>query len=329
MPGRGYGRLVRLPLGRPDLSRWAELFDVPVATAPTAMAPAVTFLGVSTLLFDDGESALLFDGFFSRPGLLRVGLGRLAPDEARIDAALHRIGFGSDGRHLEAVVPVHSHYDHAMDSAVVARRTSALLVGGTSARQVGVGGGLGHDRIRVVASGDTVRLGHYTLRFAASTHCPPDRFPGAIDGPVVPPVRTAAYRCGEAWSVLLTHDSGRTSLVQGSAGFVPGSLEGWSAEVAYLGVGQLGKCSPGYIADYWTHTVREVGAQRVVLTHWDDFFRPLELPLRALPYAGDDLGVTMEVLTRLAADDGVRLHFPTVGRQEAPWGGNPAADRSE
>ena len=51
---------------------------------PEAAGPlGVTFLGVSTLLFDDGASAILFDGFFSRPSLLRVGLGRIAPDEAR------------------------------------------------------------------------------------------------------------------------------------------------------------------------------------------------------------------------------------------------------
>ena len=43
---------------------------------------------------------------------------------------------------LEAVLPVHTHFDHAMDSAVVAARTGARLVGGASAAQVGVGGGI-------------------------------------------------------------------------------------------------------------------------------------------------------------------------------------------
>ena len=47
--------------------------------------------------------------------------------------------------------------------------------------------------------------------------------------------------------------------------------------------------------------------------HWDDFFRPLHQPLRALPYAGDDLDVSMRVLTRLASEDGLPLHLPTLG----------------
>ena len=60
--------------------------------------------------------------------------------------------------------------------------------------------------------------------------------------------------------------------------------------------------------------MRAVGARRVVLIHWDDFFRPLHKPLRALPYAGDDLDVSMRVLSRLAEEDGIPLHLPRCGR---------------
>jgi L-ascorbate metabolism protein UlaG (beta-lactamase superfamily) len=136
---------------------------------------------------------------------------------------------------------------------------------------------------------------------------------------LVPPAKAAAYRCGEAWSVLVEHVSGRTALVQGSAGYRRGSLAGRSADVAYLGVGQLGVQDETYIREYWKHTVEAVGARRVVLVHWDDFFRPLDQPLRALPYAGDDLDVTMRVLGRLAEQQGVSLHLPTVWQREDPW----------
>jgi hypothetical protein len=57
----------------------------------------------------------------------------------------------------------------------------------------------------------------------------------------------------------------------------------------------------------------------VVLIHWDDFFRPLHAPLRALPYAGDDLDVSMRVLSRLAREDGVPLHLPTLWERADPW----------
>jgi L-ascorbate metabolism protein UlaG (beta-lactamase superfamily) len=311
---------MRLKPGRPDLAAYSARFDVPRAE-PGGLS--VTFAGVSTLLFDDGSSAFLTDGFFSRPSLVRVGLSKIAPDAGRIDAALSRLGV----ERLEAVVPVHGHFDHAMDSAVVAHRTGAALVGGETALNVGRGGDLPEDRLHVVTPGEPRTYGAWTLTLVASEHCPPDRFPGTIDEPVRPPVKAGAYRCGEAWSVLVAHASGARALVQGSAGFVPGSLEGQAAEVAYLGVGQLGVLEEGYLRDYWQHTVRAVGARRVVLTHWDDFFRPLDQPLRALPYAGDDLDVTMRVLGRLADEDGVALHLPTLFRREDPWA-RPAQDQS-
>jgi L-ascorbate metabolism protein UlaG (beta-lactamase superfamily) len=65
--------------------------------------------------------------------------------------------------------------------------------------------------------------------------------------------------------------------------------------------------------------VRAVGARRVVLVHWDDFFRPLSKPLRALPYVADDLDVSLRVLSRLAGQDDVALDMPTVWQREDPW----------
>jgi L-ascorbate metabolism protein UlaG (beta-lactamase superfamily) len=56
-----------------------------------------------------------------------------------------------------------------------------------------------------------------------------------------------------------------------------------------------------------------------VLIHWDDFFRPLTAPLRAFPYAVDDLGVSMRVLTALAAEDSIPLHLPTLWQRADPW----------
>lgn len=309
---------MRLRPGRPDLSRYHQLFEMWPAEGEAPLA--VTFLGVSTLLLDDGETAILTDGFFTRPSMARVLLGRIAPEPVRVDACLDRARIGR----LRAVLPVHSHYDHALDSAYVAERTGAVLVGGESTANLGRGHGLPEDRIVVATPGEPLRLGSFTVTLVESHHCPPDRYPGVIVEPVRPPARVGAYRCGEAWSILVHHASGRSALLQGSAGFVEGALIGQHADVAYLGVGQLGIQSEAYIDSYWQETVRTVGARRAVLTHWDDFFRPLPMtpddpPLRALPYAGDDLDATVRVLSRLAERDGVALSFPTVWRREDPW----------
>jgi L-ascorbate metabolism protein UlaG (beta-lactamase superfamily) len=305
---------MRLRPGRPDLARHSHRFSVPVAGPDAPLT--VTWLGVSTLLIDDGTSAVMTDGFFSRPGLGRVGVGKVTPSPARVDGCLARVGV----TRLAAVVPVHTHFDHALDSALVADRTGAQLVGGESAANVGRGHGLAAERLVIANSGTPIRLGAFDITLVKSRHSPPDRFPGTIDQPVVPPVRAAAYRCGEAWSALIHHrSSGRRLLIQGSAGFVKGSLTDRQAEVVYLGVGQLGVQPESYLVDYWTETVRAVGARRVVLVHWDDFSRPLSKPLRALPYVADDLDASVRVLSRLAEQDGVALDMPTVWQREDPW----------
>jgi L-ascorbate metabolism protein UlaG (beta-lactamase superfamily) len=305
---------MRLKLGRPDLRDYTDYFDEPAATPASPLT--VTWAGVTTLLIDDGASAVMTDGFFSRPSLAAVGTRRLSPSSPPIDGCLARLRVDR----LEAVLPVHTHFDHAMDSATVADRTGASIVGGTSAAQIGRGGGLPDDRIVVATPGEPIALGAFDVTLVEAEHCPPDRFPGVITAPVLPPVKVAAYKCGEAWSTLIRHRAtDRSLLVVGSAGYVPGALAGRQADVVYLGIGQLGLRPETYVVEYWAETVRAVDARRVVLIHWDDFFRPLHEPLRALPYAGDDLDVSMRVLSSLAREDGVPLHLPTLWQRSDPW----------
>ena len=303
---------MRLKLGRPDLAAYRGFCDVPAASKATELS--VTWAGVTTLLIDDGVSAVLTDGFFSRPGLLTVATCPLRSSRRRIESGLERLGV----QRLAAVTPVHTHYDHAMDSAVVADLTGARIIGGSSAAQIAAGHGL--YQADIVTPGEPVTAGNYDITLIEGHHCPPDRFPGAITAPVAPSARASAYRCGEAWSTMVAHrPTGRRLLIVGSAGYLLGALSGYRADVAYLGVGQLGLQPAEYLVEYWSQTVRTVGARRVVLIHWDDFFRPLDKPLRALPFAADDLDATMAVLTGLAERDGVALHLPTLWHRADPW----------
>ena len=114
------------------------------ATNTNSPALRVVFLGVSTLLLDDGETAILTDGFFTRPRKLQL-LGKIEPDRELIGRLLERAGISR----LAAVIAVHSHYDHAMDSPEVAQRTGALLIGSSSTANIGRGAGMAEDRLRI------------------------------------------------------------------------------------------------------------------------------------------------------------------------------------
>jgi L-ascorbate metabolism protein UlaG (beta-lactamase superfamily) len=300
---------------RPSLEPFAALWMGP---APPAAAGElrVTFLGVSTLLFDDGETAIMTDGFFSRPELHQVLLGKVGPNREVIAAALQRAGV----HQLAAVAVLHSHYDHAMDAPEVARLSGALLMGSSSTANVARGWGLQPARMREVKAGETVRVGRFELEWMASAHAPTGFTGGVITQPLVPPARAWAYKEGESYSLLLRH-GGRSVLVQASAGYRPGALAGRQADVVFLGVGGLGKLPPDYIARYWGETVQAVHARRVIPVHWDDFTRPLTEPLRASPRLFDGLDVSMAWMGQAAAAQKVDLRLAPVWQRIDPFAG--------
>lgn len=299
---------------RPPLAPYDSL-ALPAAQPEAALR--VRFAGVATLLFDDGETAWMTDGFFSRPPLTDVLFRRIEPDRGAIERWLNRLAV----KKLAAVVPVHTHYDHAMDAPLVALHTGALLVGSASTLNVGRGLALPESRLREVHAGDSVAFGRWKLTFIASRHVPTPYTgdqPLTIDAPLKPPQRALAWREGQSWSIGVEHAGGARMLVHGSAGFVPGHLDGQRADVVFLGVGSAGRQSPAYRARLWDEVVKRTGARRVIPIHWDDFTRPLEEPLVALPFLFDDLGATMADLSQWAAGDGIELRMPPLFTPFAP-----------
>ena len=287
--------------------------------APAGAPIQVRFAGVATLLFDDGQTAWMTDGFFSRPSLARTAFMRIAPDRVAIDAGLKSLGV----TRLAAVVPLHSHHDHAMDSPLVAMQTGALLVGSESTLNIGRGLGMPEGRMRRVQPRDKLTLGRWSLTFLASSHVPlPVLREGVvqtIDAPLVPPAHATAWREGQTWALLVEHSAAAAPmLVLGSAGFVVGALEGQRAGTVFLGVGSAGKQTPAYLSQWWHESVKRVGAKRVVPIHWDDFGEPLDKPMVAFPYLIDDLGVTMRHLTAWGARDGVEIRLPPLLTPFAP-----------
>jgi hypothetical protein len=89
-------------------------------------AVTVTWLGVTTLLFDDGNTQVLIDGFFSRPSIADIMFSaKVQSNAAKINLVLDEYQM----RRLAANIPVHSHFDHAMDIGAIANRSSASIIG--------------------------------------------------------------------------------------------------------------------------------------------------------------------------------------------------------
>lgn len=300
-------------LGRPDLGRYAHLAQ---PSAEPGDALRAVFLGVSTVLLRAHGHAVMTDGFFSRPSATRVLTRRIGPDHRTVARAMRRLAV----RSLGLVLPLHAHYDHAMDAPVVAALTGATVAGSPSTANVARGYGLPEHQIRTVRGGDVLTHGPFTVTVLPAEHSPQPLATGSIDQPLVPPARATSYRMGECFAVLVECD-GWSVLVNGSAGAVPGALAGCSADTVYFGIPTLGRLGLEHRDMLWREVVEAAGAQRVIPVHWDDFWRPLDRPLVPLRRFADDLDVTMPYLVSRCAEAGIELAMPVAWRLTDPVAG--------
>lgn len=297
---------------RPSL----DAIDWPPGPEPVDGALSATWLGVTTVLIDDGETQILIDGFFSRPSLVDLLLGRpVANDAATINFALYEFGIDR----LAAIIPVHSHFDHAMDVGAIAKRTNASVVGSESTANIARGAGIPEDQLVVVDNGETLEFGQFRVRLLESRHGPIGwrgsvPLPGTIDEPLEFPAPLSAMRVGKAWTVVIEHPLG-TTVVQGSAGYVEGALADVKADLVLLcsyGLSSLGK---DYAERYWQEIVTATGAQAVMPMHFDDFTRPFG-DIVPFPKVLDDIETTAGWFDafRETWDTEVKLYKPVFGQ---------------
>jgi L-ascorbate metabolism protein UlaG (beta-lactamase superfamily) len=106
-------------------------------------------------------------------------------------------------------------------------------------------------------------------------------------------------------------------LIQGSAGYIVGGLEGYDADVVFLGIGGLGGQTDEYREAYWHETVTMTGASRIIPIHWDSLTGPIEGPftgpVRAAGFLSTGTQRTREFLQQKQASQ-PRLRFSTLPR---------------
>jgi L-ascorbate metabolism protein UlaG (beta-lactamase superfamily) len=257
---------------RPKLSELG--WPIAGATVEPSDAVAVTWLGVSTLLFDDNETQILIDGLFTHPAIREHLSREISSDIANINYVIAK--FRID--HLAAIVPVHSHFDHAMDVGIVANRSSAVVLGSESTANIARGANVPVNQYQILADGESRNFGDFKITLIVSRHAPlaggrESWFSGKITKPLGQPAPTSEWKEGLTYSVLIAHPRG-TTLIQASAGFLQENLDSISADVVMLGIAGLSRLGSSYTAQYWRETVTAVGANRVYPIHFDDFTRP-------------------------------------------------------
>jgi L-ascorbate metabolism protein UlaG (beta-lactamase superfamily) len=252
--------------GETALSRGGGLGDV-----------RLRWLGTAGFELECAGQVLLIDPYVTRASLECCALGRIRPDLAAIARHIPR---------ADAIVVGHTHFDHVLDVPEIARRSGATVFGSRSAAALCLRAGVPPDRVEVVqreASEAPVEreVGPFRLRFIPSAHSrlllgrvP---FPGDIADCADIPMRVGAYKCGAVFGVEI-RVAGRVIYHMGSAELVDANVRVGNVDLLLL-------CVAGWAAsrDLPERVGRRLAPGAVLLSHWDNFLRPIGQTARALP----------------------------------------------
>jgi L-ascorbate metabolism protein UlaG (beta-lactamase superfamily) len=236
----------------------------------------VVWLGTAGFAIESGGFVVLIDPYVTRASLVSL-LAPLQPD------------LGAIARHVpraDAIIVGHTHFDHALDVPAIARSTGARVFGSRSAAALCRASGVPEDRVDVVErpSGSAPadrEIGPFHLRFVPSAH---SRFffgrvpaAGEIADCDQVPGRVGDYKCGAVFGVEI-RVAGRTLYHMGSAELV-------EANIAATRVDLLLMCVAGWTSgrDVPERAAHRIAPGAVLLSHWDNFLRPIDRPARPLP----------------------------------------------
>lgn len=293
-----FGALIAVLSVTPTTTGWPRYLSGTGLSEDNALA--ITWLGTSSLLISDGKTALLTDGYFSRVSRIQTISANLSPNHQRITTTSAALDLSK----LAAIMVVHSHFDHVMDAPWIALDTGADLIGSESTANVGRGAGLPEDQIKVPVNGEALRYGKFEVFFLPSAHVPQSKWIDELTGmhqditvPLTPPAPVQAWKEGGSYTLLIRHPYGDV-LIQGSAGFEEGQLEGYTADIALVSSVGLYRQPLGYSEDYVRNTAGTTGAKIVVPIHWDDFFTELTPHTKPLPSVMEDLNASFTLLAQ-------------------------------
>lgn len=272
-----------------------------------AVAPGliVQFLGNTNILLSDGETHILTDAFFSRPSAWKVLFGKVSPNKKRIQSALDQAGI----KKLDAIIPVHSHFDHAMDAPMVADMTQAQLLGSSSTMEIAKGYGLNKNQMKIPPLNQAIPIGDFQITFIKSRHW---QYPDAkqrallldqdIEAPIQTPASIYDYKEGISYTLLIQHENTNIA-IQGSAGFKENSIKNFDADILFFAIAGLEVMDDTYNQNYQQHVIDATNPEVIIPIHWDDFTVPLHRGLKTTHSLfnlkfGSDLSQAFEIVEK-------------------------------
>jgi L-ascorbate metabolism protein UlaG (beta-lactamase superfamily) len=230
----------------------------------------LTWLGTAGFRLAYQGTVVWIDPYVTRLSLRDLVVRRVVPaSQAAIDAWIDR---------ADAVLVGHTHFDHALDAPAIARRFGARVYGSSSLAQLMRIHGLAGQAVVVVPHRD-YEVGPFRFRFTPSRHSRLQLglavpYAGELTCEHVDELSPQRYRCGQVWGICV-EVAGMRIYHQGSADLIEDEIRDRGVDLFLCGIAGR-RFTPRYVE----RIVRALAPDRIVATHYDDFFRPLDAPLR-------------------------------------------------
>lgn len=271
----------------------------------------VHYFGVSTLLFDDGETQILIDGFFSRPSLLHVLFGRIHSSPNKIKDIIQHHQLSRN----QAIFVSHSHYDHALDIAELARQLpQTRIIGSQSSLNIARGNKIAESQLTLVKPYEALQFGAFKVTPIPSKHTPAtvvnDDLGEEITAPLTLPAHFSAFKEGGSFDYLIEY-LGYKILVKASTGAIDQQLKDTQVDTLFLGIAQLSKQSKDYQQHYLQNSLAITKPKRVIPIHWDNFFQGLDQPFEFMPRIADNSPQSLRILIDAAKKQNSKVSLLT------------------
>ena len=206
------------------------------------------------------------------PYVTRVTMGQLIRRRV-VPASRELIGKWVD--RADAVLVGHTHFDHALDVPAIARRTGCTVYGSQSLHNLMGLYGLA-PQATVVEPHRDYEVGPFKFHFVPSVHSKLQLglgvpYSGELTCEHLDELTPQAFKCGQVWGICI-EVAGMRFYHQGSADLIESEIRDRDVDVFLCGIS-----GRRFTRNYVERIVRALQPQAIVPTHYDDFFRPLDV----------------------------------------------------
>lgn len=221
------------------------------------------WLGAAGIELDYSGVRLLVDPFLSRVPFRNLFFGRPRPKADLIKSNLLS---------SQAVLVTHPHFDHLMDVPVICCEYGATVYGSPHTQAILLAYGVPPGQIRVVNPEDSFTEGPFSVEVFRGTHGKIAGIlphAGALPARLNPPLRLRDFRMDRMYSYRIV--AGGISVLLWNT---PEPADAPRADILLI--------TPSRNSSTWTGVIDQVRPKAIVPIHWDDFFSPLDRPLRPM-----------------------------------------------